>query len=304
MASLATELRPRGRAVGVALGSALFLFLGLLVGVGMALDPKVKGNDIARVLFAVAVLGLWPSSLLVAVAGVVDGRTLPRGLLILVGGALALVGGVLMGISASLDSRSPSGFGGGLFCGLCYAGPFFFIGVQQLFAGLAAIREGRGPEAVAAVVALLEERGAATFAELSAASGVPVEKLPRTLQAAELRIIGRILSDAEGGWAIRSSAEAEALERLPGIVQAAGRITFADLARELRIPAVLLRRQLQASVGAQRLRGAIDWERGVVLARAAGRTQEGAPCLSCGGALNLAGLNLLRCPHCGAQIVL
>jgi|GEM_PF-4155331 len=298
------ELRPRAGAALVGAFALGTVGLGGVIGVAMGLDKGYGPGLAMGMTSGLSILGLGPASLLLMGAGLLDRRPAPRGLWWLAASAVALAAGLVLGISVAADK----GDAAMLLSGLCVAIPptglFGLLGGLSLARGLAEIRAGRGPAAVEAAAALLRAEGVATFTALQARCGVEAARLPETLRVAEVGLGEAIRVDVQDGYALRASVEAEGLRRLPGVVVAAGRLTLDALGRELRAPPPVVRRWLQETAGAGRLQGAIDWGAGVVVARASGSAlQDGAPCDLCGGRLTLAGKDLLRCPHCGAQVM-
>lgn len=126
-------------------------------------------------------------------------------------------------------------------------------------------------------------------------------------------VLGFIVIPLVGGGAVvlrRGSSEAAVLERarrqrkLLGIVEAAGEITIADLALELRGTRESVRDDLYDLVSKGLFSGYVDWDRGMLFARQASEMRASGTCPNCGGSLSLAGKGLIRCQYCGAEIFL
>ncbi|MGI8642872.1 MAG: hypothetical protein ACR2LS_02005 [Thermomicrobiales bacterium] len=109
---------------------------------------------------------------------------------------------------------------------------------------------------------------------------------------------------------VRGQAEAKDLanvaeqRRLLDIVKTRGTVSISDLVLELRSTRDEVQADLYDVVGRGLFTGYVDWSGGKLYSVEAKQLQGRETCPNCGGALELAGQGLIKCPYCGAEIFL
>ncbi|MCS6963171.1 hypothetical protein [Thermoflexus sp.] len=104
--------------------------------------------------------------------------------------------------------------------------------------------------------------------------------------------------------AAREAEEAEKQRRLLGMIQARGKVALSDLALELRASRDQVRAWIYDLVHLGLFSGYINWSEGLLYSAEAAALRDAGKCPNCGGALELAGKGVIRCPYCGTEIFL
>jgi hypothetical protein len=190
---------------------------------------------------------------------------------------------------------------------LLYAIPIAVVGTLAVFFGGRSARELEERLAARRVERLrraLLERGAASFDELAAASGIPDTEVDDALD----RLHGEgqlvVVLDAPARRAFTQEGFAAQEEALVRWVYERGRMAIYDLARQLGMSEARLRELLYAALSHGRFAGYVDWRRGIVFSIDARRLREGRVCPNCGGAMDLAGSGVIACPYCETEVLL
>ena len=111
-------------------------------------------------------------------------------------------------------------------------------------------------------------------------------------------------------FVFRGQAEAKdisrisAQRRLLDIVSTRGQVSISDLVLELNSSRDKVQQDLNELVGRGLFSGYVDWGKGMLFSVEASKLQGRQTCPNCGGALELAGKGLVKCPFCGAEIFL
>ncbi len=82
-----------------------------------------------------------------------------------------------------------------------------------------------------------------------------------------------------------------------------GRVGIADLAIENNATRDEVRQYIYDIIGKGLFTGYVNWEKGELVSAEAAQIKEGQ-CPNCGGAVQLAGKGLVRCPYCGTETYL
>ena len=108
----------------------------------------------------------------------------------------------------------------------------------------------------------------------------------------------------------KGQAEAKDISRISAqrqllnIVLTRGQVSISDLVLELHSSKDGVQRDLEELVGRGLFSGYVDWKQGMLYSVEASKLQGRQTCPNCGGALELAGKGLIKCPYCGAEIFL
>ena len=86
-------------------------------------------------------------------------------------------------------------------------------------------------------------------------------------------------------------------------VMTRGRVSLADLAIENNASRDEVRDYIYDLIGKDLFAGYVNWNKGELVSAEAAQIKEGS-CPNCGGALELAGKGLVRCPYCGTETYL
>jgi hypothetical protein len=99
-------------------------------------------------------------------------------------------------------------------------------------------------------------------------------------------------------------AKIDQQRRMLDIIATRGQVSVADLVLELKSTRDQVQRDLNELVGRGLFSGYVDWAKGMLFSVEASKLQGRQTCPNCGGALQLAGKGLVKCPYCGAEIFL
>ena len=88
------------------------------------------------------------------------------------------------------------------------------------------------------------------------------------------------------------------------MVEARGRVSMAELTRELRAPGGLVKEWIYALVQKGTFTGYINWDEGILYSAEADRLGELGRCPGCGAELGLRGKGVVTCSHCGLEAFL
>jgi hypothetical protein len=297
-----------------ALGVAMFVLWGLLA-LAMVVDPLDDQTMVGAAAVVGAVFFAPLGACFFAFAGLVDRRLLARAAWFWLAASSILGAGVLLGVAMAfepvLEGIGPvdgESLGLGIFGGTCCGfGPmcvFLLPAIAFTAKGLGQIRRGSTPDALDALVELLQQRGYASFAEITATSGIEAHRIEPVLfeLRSERRLFCRV--EPQTGWVCTEEHERRGLRALPGLVTARARIGLEELGRELNAPPALLRAWIYRAVGAGELQGYMDWNKGIIYSREARVLKSARRCPGCAGKLELVGRGVVQCPYCDTEIFL
>jgi ribosomal protein S27AE len=117
-------------------------------------------------------------------------------------------------------------------------------------------------------------------------------------------VAGGIYFVFKGQAEARDISRISAQRQLLDIVQTRGQVSISDLVLELHSSKDKVQRDLEELVGRGLFSGYVDWNKGMLYSVEASKLQGRQTCPNCGGALELAGKGLIKCPYCGAEIFL
>jgi hypothetical protein len=89
--------------------------------------------------------------------------------------------------------------------------------------------------------------------------------------------------------------------KLLNLVQTQGQVNLSIAAVELNLPRDEVKALVYDLVGKQLFSGYVDWDAQVLYSVDAGKIK-GGKCPKCGGALEVAGKGLVKCPYCGSEV--
>ncbi len=101
----------------------------------------------------------------------------------------------------------------------------------------------------------------------------------------------------------RKQRDVHLREELLQRVMTRGRCRFDELAHELRVTPEVVEQALYDVVGMKLFTGYVNWPGREIIAMEAEQIS-GDKCPNCGGAIELAGKSMARCPYCGTQVFL
>lgn len=117
-------------------------------------------------------------------------------------------------------------------------------------------------------------------------------------------VAGGIYFMVKGRSEAKDLAEVEEQRRLLDMVSTRGQVSIADLVLDLKSSKDQVQRDLTQLVGRGLFSGYVDWSKGMLYSVEASKLQGRTTCPNCGGAVELAGKGLIKCPFCGAEIFL
>lgn len=117
-------------------------------------------------------------------------------------------------------------------------------------------------------------------------------------------VAGGIFLLIRGQAEVKDHAYVQKQRTVLNMVETRGEVRIADLALEINASRDDVQEHIYDLVGKGLFTGYVDWKGGVLYARQASELQGRGTCPNCGGALELAGKGLIKCPYCGAEIFL
>ncbi len=309
------ETFPRGWSLVPAIVAVLLLVMGALLCVAMVLDPLEDSTMFGASAVAMGVIFGPLAAVLLAVAGLLDRRSLGRGLWFLLAAFLQLglgtVVGLVMAFEPALDASVAAtgdelgtGIFGGVCCGFVPACFFLVPGAIFAYRGVVQALGGTTHRTLTKLVDLLASRGAAQFDELARDADIPVHRVEPVLLELRKRRHFPCRIEARHGWVCTQRYELDSIRRLSGLVASRGRVSLDELERELRAPEEVVRSWIQEAVRQGELYGYIDWKRGLLWSRHAEALRGSRECPNCAGQLELVGRGVVVCPYCDAEIFL
>jgi len=107
----------------------------------------------------------------------------------------------------------------------------------------------------------------------------------------------------QAGIEARQQRDVRLRENLLQRVMTRGRCQFDELAQELGVTPKGVEEALYDVVGMKLFTGYVNWPGREIIAMEAEQIS-GDKCPNCGGAIELAGKSMARCPYCGTQVFL
>jgi hypothetical protein len=108
----------------------------------------------------------------------------------------------------------------------------------------------------------------------------------------------------KGSAEVRDLAKVDEQRKLLNLVQARGQVSISDLVLDLKSTRDQVQASLVELVGRGLFSGYVDWQKGMLYSVEASKLQGRQTCPNCGGAVELVGKGMIRCPYCGAEIFL
>jgi hypothetical protein len=102
---------------------------------------------------------------------------------------------------------------------------------------------------------------------------------------------------------IKAESKADKQRAILNSVMTRGKVGIADLAIEGDLTREQVRDLIYDLIGKDLFRGYVNWDKGLLVSAEAAQIKDGT-CPNCGGALELAGKGLVRCPYCGTETYL
>jgi DNA-directed RNA polymerase subunit RPC12/RpoP len=294
------------------------LFFGSICALTAGLSRQV--DDPIGVALAILGAGVLPVCALVAVVGAIREKgSAARALLWLL--AWASIGGSGGLISLGIARDPDVGLESAALCYTCTCAPaslvFFIPAGRMLLKAWPELKRALAAERERAAIELVEQRGEIGLGELGAALDLDAARTLSLVQASVQT--GRLAAEIDTAQSkVYATAHLHRQqERLLGIVGAHGRISLDELGRELGVPRETLKAWIYELVRRGRFAGALNWSAGmlysaeaqqlngpVMLAQAGIQALAYARCPHCGGELALAGVGVVSCQYCGAEVFL
>ena len=99
-------------------------------------------------------------------------------------------------------------------------------------------------------------------------------------------------------------AEIAKEKKILNMVLAQGKVSLSEVALELTDASDKVEDYVRDLVGKSLFSGAINWQDGVLYSKQASQMKADRKCPNCGGKLELAGKDVIKCPFCGAEVFL
>ena len=93
-------------------------------------------------------------------------------------------------------------------------------------------------------------------------------------------------------------------KKILNMVLAQGQVNLSEVALELQIPRKQVEDYVRDLVGKNLFSGAINWQDGILYSKQASQMKADHKCPNCGGTLELAGKDVIKCPFCGSEVFL
>ena len=295
--SLSRVARPASSTVVWALVGAGAGGLGLLLAVLMGLTPPSGGSSgLGLGLFGASFFGAGPLMLGLLIAGAQEPRPFPRGVVWIAAGLVSMVAALLLATGMSVDEGVAAGLGGGVLC--CGLPTIALLGggAWSLLTAFRTLEQTIDLAATAELVKLMGARRAATIDELAEAVQLPPGRIEPLLRKVEARIGGE-LNLAAGTW-VSDNLSRTGRPQLLGMIEARGKVSEAALSAEVGVPPAVVRAWIYELAATGDFGGTVHWPD--VWSASAARLGTGQ-CPNCGGAMNPAGRNRLKCAQCGSE---
>ena len=93
-------------------------------------------------------------------------------------------------------------------------------------------------------------------------------------------------------------------KKILNMVLAQGQVNLSEVALELQTPRKQVEDYVRDLVGKNLFSGAINWQDGILYSKQASQLKADHKCPNCGGVLELAGKDVIKCPFCGSEVFL
>ncbi len=93
-------------------------------------------------------------------------------------------------------------------------------------------------------------------------------------------------------------------KKILNMVLAQGQVNLSEVALELGTPRKQVEEYVRDLVGKNLFSGAINWQDGILYSKQASQMKADHKCPNCGGTLELAGKDVIKCPFCGSEVFL